>query len=194
LAKPDDPNNPPWLPERLKSAKATAQRELLESLGVKDGDELKTALAELKTLKTSTLTEAQQKDARIKELEPQAAEALRVKATLKALVDERFAALPEAQQQAIDAIAEGDPERRLQMLRVRDALVATQTPTTPAAPPKPTPATTTPPGAPPAPATPAAPDTPFTIYERKLTEDPMGASIFYRINAVSIEKSRPTTE
>jgi hypothetical protein len=161
-------------------------RELLESHGLKSPDELQTSLDELKKLKESTLSEAEKQAARLKELEPLAEEGKRIKTTFAELVQERFEKLPEAQQKAIDDVASGDPELRWRMLKVAEAGAAA------AGPPKPTPASTVHPGAQPAPQ-PTSPDTAFGIWQRKQAEDPMGASLYYRLNSIAIEKSRPAS-
>jgi len=192
-----DANNPAWLPDRLKAAKATAQRELLEASGFKSADELTAALTELKTLRDEKLTDAERKDQRLKDLEGKATRLESIQKSFAQVVGERFDKLSEEQRTRIDDVASGDPELRWSLLRIVEAAPAAAAAVPaqpPAAPPPQAPGNTSPAGTPPAPPRPADPESAFGIWQRKQQEDPTTASLYYRMNSVAIERSRPSSQ
>jgi len=177
-----DPS-PTWLPERLKQARQAERKALLESFGVKDGDELKTRLQKLQELETSQLSEQERTAKMLDELRPKAEAGERVSALFASVVEKQFAELPEQTQAAIDARANGDAEKRWDLMQV----VAATAPTQPVSPSAPRPANT--PAAPPAP-TPGNPQTAFDRWQALKASDATAASIFYQSHSSEIDQSR----
>lgn len=191
-APPAGDGDPPWLPERLTKAKAAAQNQLLNELGFPDVESAKKRLEAAKVLEEASLSEAERTAKRLAELEPMAARAAALEQRLAAVVESQFAGLTPEQQSAVDSVAQGDPERRLELISVLAAAGLTAAPpvpvtqteaTTPAATP---PATTTPPGSPPAPA-----PTRTKFDEWQSLTDPIAKAIFLRLNKREIDATRP---
>jgi len=197
-------SEPDWLGPRLKQAQESAQRKLLNELGFPDLEAAKDQIQKAKQIEEASLTEQERVAKRVAELEPQAQRATVLEKRYAALIEEQFAALPEAQRSAIDAVANGDPEKRHEYMSVFRAAGVVDAPASPETGPalnngepaagaapdattKPAPVTTTPPGSPP---TPAQPRNRWEEYQA-LT-NPMQAAIFYRANKREIEASRPT--
>jgi len=176
------PEEPAWLPDRLKQARATAQKQLLQELGVTDPGDVKAKLAELDKLKTAQLTDQERIAKQLAELQPKADLADKLQAQFSSIVDSQFSALPEMQQAAIDSVASGDAGKRWELMQVLRAaggavIAAAARPanTAPAAPPPPAP---------------TQPQTPFQRWEALQKTDPVQASIFHQLNAFAIEQSR----
>lgn len=183
-APPPDDQAPTWLPDRLKQARATERQQLLSEFGVDDPAKLKDKLKRLDELETATLTEKERTEKQIKELSPKAAQAERLQTLFSSVVESKFATLGDKQREAIDAKAKGDPEKRWELMQFMElAGLPGAVPITPK------PAQTAP-AAPPAPA-PATPQTPFTKWQDMRSSDSVAASVFYQLNAMSIEQSRP---
>lgn len=190
---PRSDDSPPWLPDRLAKAKTTGRTELLNELGFPDIEAAKTAQAEAKALKEASLTDAEKMKLRLQELEPRAARAAALETRLKSIADSQFAALSEQQQGVVDAVAQGDTEKRLELISVLAAAGASPPPAapppepaTPPAPQTPPPANTAPPGAPPVPA-----PTRTKFEEYQAIQNPMAKALFLRINKREIDASRP---
>jgi hypothetical protein len=180
--------NPAWLNGRLQQARKSAVTDFLGELGFKDPKEAKAALDKLQSLETASLSEKERVEKQIQELTPKAAKAERLEGLFKSLVDSKFGTLTEKQQQAIDAKANGDPERRWEIMDVMEAAGAlTPAAASPALPAAKQPASTSP-GAPPPPP-PAPAQTPRSKWEAMKKTDPMQASLFYQLNRAAIEQS-----
>ena len=188
------PEDPHWLPGRLNQAKDSAINGLLSELGVKDSATLKANLARLSELETASLTEQERVAKRLADLEPKAQKAERLEAVFKSVVEAEFSTLTESQQAAIDARANGDPEKRWELMQLAKAFAGaapSQPPTAPATPATPNPATTRPDGAQKPPARSEA-LTPRQQYEAMRNTDPMRATIFYQLNRQAIDASPAT--
>jgi len=192
--KPADPPAPAaisltneQLKQRLDESKASGTKALLKELGFESPDAAKAALKTLKDLQTAQLTEAEKAAARIKELEPTAARAATLEGTLAKLVEGQFSRLPEAAQKAIDAVAQGNAEKRLELMTVLEASGGLA-PATPA--PKPAPATVTPS---PAPAPANGVKSKFDEWQEHMKTSPLLGDLFYQNNARAIESSRPAS-
>jgi hypothetical protein len=139
----DDPNNPPWLSERLarerkavaKEADANARKAVLAELGIEDIDSIKKLSAEekkraeaqksLETKNAEANAAIAAKDARNKELE----------SSVKVFAEGQLATLSEAQKAAVLKVAGEDPAKQLnaiEALRPTWALVAPTAPAVPA--------------------------------------------------------------
>ncbi len=186
--KPND-SEPAWLPGRLSQAARSAETKLFSQYGVKDADELAKKLKRLDDLETERLSESEKTQKLIQELRPKAERAAQVESLLNGLVESQFNALPEATRAAIDAVASGNAEERLKLMRVVQAAglaSGNAPPATPPAPVKPPPANTAPPAnAPP----PAATRSKYDEYAA--ITNPLQRSIYYQLNATDIEASRP---
>jgi hypothetical protein len=182
----DDPA-PQWLPDRLKQARAAERKQLLQELGADDPAALKAKLKKLDELETEKLSDQERVEKLIKELTPKAEEGERYKKMFADFVDAQFSSLDEKTQQAIDAKANGNAERRWEFMQFMQTAglggPATTTPT-PARP-----ANTAPAGAQPPPA-PAQPKTTFDKWNDLKKTDSVAASVFYQMNAMAIEQSR----
>lgn len=172
---------PPWLPDRLKQARESERKKLLQELGAETPDDLKAKLAKLSELETSQLTEQERTQKLIQELTPKAEQAERLSGLFSSVVESRFSQLSEAQQTAIDAVANGSAEERWKLMSVLDAAIGA------APPPAPKPAQTAPQGASPPPS-PATPKTARDKWIELQRSDPMQASLFYQANAFEIQK------
>jgi hypothetical protein len=176
------------LKARLDEATASGASKLLKELGVEKADSLREALKAVREGEAAKLSEKEKLEARIKELEPHEGRAKALGASLTAIAEEQFAALPENVQKAIDAEAAGDPEKRLALMRVLRAAGGAMA-TTPAAPGVTPPVTTAPSPAP----APAAGATKFTEWEAMRARSPMLGDIFYQTHSREIERTRPAS-
>lgn len=179
------------LKNRLDETRTAAETKLLKSLGFDKTTDAAEFLKKAKELQQSQLTEQEKLQNSVKELEPKAKRADALEQQLTALVDEQFAALPEAARTAIDTVANGNAEKRLEMMRVmRASGLLGAAPPAPAAPAGP--ATSAPPANPP---TPAGSRTKFDEWQ-DLEKDPnkrVISSIFYNSHKAEIERARPAT-
>lgn len=183
-AAPPDDQAPPWLNDRLKQARESERKKTLAELGVDDPTKIKEKLKRLDELETAKLSDQERVEKLIKELTPKAEQAERLQTLFSSVVESRFNALADKQREAIDAVANGNAEKRWELMQVMESagLLA-------GTPPPPRPAQTAP-AAPPAPA-PATPETMFTKWQGLRTKDSVAASVFYQLNAMAIEQSRP---
>lgn len=198
-AKPD-PAAPPAAPQtpkasdlpdealaaRLERERKSAEAKLLGSLGVTNADEIKARLKELDDLKTAQLSEAERTQKTIADLTPKAQRAEVLEQRLAAIVEEQFAALPESQRNAIDSVASGNAEKRLELMQVMRAAGLVPIAQPPAAPKPPPPANTAPPVNAPSP---AGSETAWDKYAA--ITNPTTRSLFYRTHTAEIEASRP---
>ena len=193
-AKPvkTDDQNPAWLPGRLAEAKKAERNALLNELGFPDLESAKARVAKAKELEDATLTEQQRVQQQLEELKPQAERVTTLEAQLKAMVDAEWEVLPEHTRNAIDAVAQGNIEKRLEHIIVekakRDPNAPTPAPVVPASPPTAPPATTSPPGAPPAP---AQTQTKWEEFQAIPAEQSVRRGLFYRAHRAAIEASKP---
>lgn len=109
------------LRKRLEQTRTSAEAKLLQRLGFEDVEKAQTVLAELRTIQESQLSDSERQQKTIDELKPKAAEAERLGGLVKKLVEQRFGALPEKAQEAIDKVAEGNAEKRLELITVMEA-------------------------------------------------------------------------
>lgn len=179
----DDP--PAWLPQRLAQARESERKKLLQEFGAENPEALKAKLKKLDELETSKLSEQERIEKLIKELSPKAEQAERLQALLTSVVESKFSALSEQQQQAIDAVAAGNTEERWKLMKVMEAAGFG----TPAAPAVPKPASTVPAGATPPPAA-ATPKTAYEKWADLNKSDSVAASLFYQLNSMAIQQSR----
>lgn len=193
------------LKKRLEDEAATAQRKLLKELGVEKPEDLKTALASLKTLQEEKLSAEERTQKRLADLTEKASAGEKHATLAKKAVDTLFATLPEDQQKAIDEMANGDAGERLRLIefarRLGPAATTTAAPGAspagapplanqpPAAPPLPaSPATTAPPaGAP----RPSAVKTKYDEYQDLQKTDPNRATVFLMLHERAIKASTP---
>lgn len=185
---PTDPagNNPAWLKDRLAQAEKTTQAKILADLGTSDLSDVKKRLQELDTLKTSQLSERERLEKQIAELTPQAGKAAQLETMVTKMVDVQFGALPEQTQTAVDAVANGDPAKRWELMQV---LSAAGSPVAPAATQQAfTPATTAPVA--PAPPTSTQPQTIAEKHAALQKVNPVQAAIFGRVNGLAIASSK----
>jgi hypothetical protein len=190
---PNDPatkpnEEPAWLPGRLNQAARSAETKLFAQYKVKDATELESKLKRLDELENERLSESERTQKLLGELKPKAERAAQVEALLGSLVESQFSALPEATRTAIDAVANGNPEERLKLMRVVQAagLAAPGAPVVPPAPVRPPPANTAPPANPPPPA-----GVRSRFDEYQAITNPIQRGIFYQLNAAEIEQTRP---
>lgn len=199
-----DPQNPPWLKERLERAKQGAKAEVLGSLGFKSLDEI----AELKAARDAQLEAdktADQRAADAKALaDKHAARVTELEKTVTQRCEVELATLTEAQRDAVIGIAGDDPAARL---RTIDALRPTWGAAVPAAaseqqqqpsggePPKPAvttpqqpPATTAPPRSAPTDADTSPPDH-AAVYAQLKKENPVKAAHYLNAHSGDIYPS-----
>ena len=176
------------LKQRLDEATAAGASKLLKELGVDKADSIREALKLVREGEQAKLSEKEKLEARIKELEPHATTATQQAALIKELADEQFASLAEPVQQAIDKTAAGDPQKRLDAIRIFRAMQGAQ-PAAPAAPGVTPPTTTAPSPAP----TPAGGVTKFQEWESMRARSPMLGDIFYQSHQREIERTRPAS-
>lgn len=125
-------SDPAWLPGRIKQAKESAQRELLQTLGVTDPEQAKKLLEEGKKSADAQKTELERRDERIKALEPAVAERDQYRAALEKRAEAELGTLPAAAQEKIKAMF-GDKPDPLKVLEAVDLARTMGATTTPAA-------------------------------------------------------------
>jgi hypothetical protein len=106
------------LKARLDEEREKSRKAVLAKFGVEKVEDIETKLARLKQLEDAQLSEAERVTKQIEELKKSADEGSRYKRALASAVEDRFAELPEKAREAIDEVANGDPESRLAMMRV----------------------------------------------------------------------------
>lgn len=185
---PADPptatENPAWLPGRLTEARENERKKLLQELGAEKPADLKAKLKRLEELEAATLTEQERTQKQLAELGAKAQQFEALQKTFTQMVESEFSALTDQQKSAIDARANGDAQKRWEIMDIMRAAGALTV-----QPPAPKPATTAAPGAPPPPASPKDPKSPRAIYEAKKLIDPMGAELYRQMHAAAIEAS-----
>ncbi len=175
--------------ERLASQSATAQRKLAKDFGFDSPEAMKAALDKGKALEAEKLTEAEKSAKRIKELEPHEGRAKALEEQIAKIVSSKFDKLTDAVKEAIDVIAGGDPQKRLAQIEFMEATAAAVPVPPVVIPPPAGPLTKAAPGG--APPPPSGGTTKFQEWKAMEAKSPLGASIFYRANALAIEESRP---
>jgi hypothetical protein len=181
-AEPD----PKWVADRLERHK----KQLFGELGFKDEADAKSALEARRVAEESTKTVEQKRveaEQRAKKLEGQVTERDELITKLAAT---KMDGLTEAQRAAIEAVAGKDPILQLNMIDAFAPTWGAAAASAPATPGSPRPAQTAAP-TPPAPA-PGTPKTDFEKWTDLRTTDPVGASLFYKMNSMRIESSRRT--
>lgn len=177
------------LKDRLDETRRSAETAALKGLGFETREQADAFVKSAKALQDAQLTEAQRQAKALEELAPKAQRADALAARLKTYSDREFAGLPETIQKAIDKSANGDPEKRLEVIDLfRESGLLGASITTPQ--PAPAPANAgAGQGAPPKPTT---AQTPFDQWQSLMTAGKtVQADIFYQTNAPAIEKSRP---
>jgi hypothetical protein len=106
------------LKARLDEEREKSRKAVLSKFGVEKVEDIEAKLARLKTLEDAQLTEQERVTKQIDELKKSADEGARYKKALAGAVEDRFAELPEKAREAIDEMANGDPEARLAFMRV----------------------------------------------------------------------------
>lgn len=115
-AKPNESqtgSEPDWLPKRLEQASRSAANAVLSSLGFENEEAAKAALAELKTLRESQMSEQERIQARLAELEPAATKAATLEQTVKTFAERAVASLTESQRDAVQRLTGGEPSKVL---------------------------------------------------------------------------------
>ncbi len=185
------------LKERLAESAGAATAKLLKELGVKSPDDLKAALKSLEDIKLSQLSEKERLEKTIADLKPKAERHDTVQGMLAKLVEGQFNDLPEAARKAIDSIANGDPDKRLELMGVFKASGLLEKPAPVAAPiatpEAPKPGVPAPVSATPSPApAPGGATTKFNEWKAMEARSAMLGDLFYQNNMVEIERSRPS--
>lgn len=186
---------PDALKARLEQAKATGQRELLESLGVKSPDEIKALVDERRHREEAQKTLEQRAAEQATALKAEQARADAYLATISSRANVELAALSDAQRAAVKALAGEDPAAALKAIDAlkptwASAAVAPEAPTS-APPPPPVQTSTAPrPNAPPEAGVIAQADVRAT-YESLKKTNPFQAAAFAVRNAGSL--GTPTT-
>jgi hypothetical protein len=187
----DEP--PPWLPDRLKQARQTAQQELLSQFGAQKPEDVAAKLKRLQEMEDSKLSEKERSEKEIAALRVQASEAERYRALFHEQTKAELATLSEQELAAVNAYGGDNPveqHRMVQAFRMAKAAQAGAPPPAPVAAPPAPPATSVPKGSPPAPA-PGTPKTAFEQWQALEQTNPIGASIFLMSNRMAIDASRP---
>lgn len=182
------------LKERLAEAQAAATRSLLKGFGFESEDAAKAALKKLNDLEAEKLSDREKLEKRIKELEPLAARAQTVDGMLRGLVESQFNELPESVRKAIDTTANGDPDRRLELMGLFRAsgLLNQQPAPAPAAPAAAPVAPPAPVSVAPSPApTPSGAPTKYQEWEMMRAKSPLAGDIFYQQHQREIDRTRP---
>lgn len=120
----DDPNNPPWLPERLarerksaaKDAEIAARKSLLEEMGFADIDVAKKLAAEEKKraeAQKSLETKLAERDTKLSTAEARLNE---LNLSVKGFADEQVQTLSESQRKAVLELAGNDPAKQLKAI------------------------------------------------------------------------------
>lgn len=170
---------PTWLKSRLEQAKTAAQKDLLKSLGLEKPDDIKAALAKLKTLEDEKLTEQEKTTRRLAELEPKANRASQLEATVKQYAERELSGLSELQRAAVASLAGDDHARVLSAIETLKPTWASATPA--AEPPKP--ASTTAAAPPPAPAGTTSQVDHKAEYSRLCKSNPFEAARYFNENS-----------
>ena len=176
------------LKARLDEERSKAKAALLKEFGYESQADLKAVLAAAKAKQDAELTETQRLAKALDDLKPRAERADKLERSLAALVEAQFSALPEKAREAIDGVANGNPEERLRMMEVfRQSGLLSASAAASTAPPAAAPVTTTPGPAP----RPAAMQTPWDKYQELQKRNPLLASAFFQANRAAIDESRP---
>jgi hypothetical protein len=178
--------------KRISAAVAKAHGDLLQSLGAKDLDELKTAHAKFREAEEAQKSELQKQIERATKLEAEAKAGATYRERLGQMVNAQVASLTPEQKAAVERLAGNDPLKiadALEVLRPTWAAAPAPSGQTPAPPPPPpAPATTAlPAGAPPA----GAQKNKYQEYEEIQRNKPALAPYFYAANKQAIEAARP---
>lgn len=137
-----DPNNPPWLNERLererktaaKEAEASVRKAMLAELGFDDPEVAKKLAADAKKRAEDQKTLEQrvaERDATLKAKEDRNRE---LEESVKSYADMQLASLTEQQKAAVLAVAGTDPPRQLKMIEALRPTWIVAAPAAPAAP------------------------------------------------------------
>lgn len=173
------------LTARLDREKRATETKFLQALGVSDLEAAKAKFKRLDELETEKLSDSEKRDKRIAELEPQASRAAELEQRLAVMVEAQFVELSESQRNAIDAVAQGNAEKRLELMQVMKAAGLAQ-PALPANPTTAPRANTAPPVNPP---TPAGTETAWDKFAA--LSNPIEKQLFYRAHRAEIEEHRP---
>jgi hypothetical protein len=178
------------LRDRLDETRRTAESAALKALGFDTKEQADAFLRTAKALQDAQLTEAQKQQKLLEELTPKAQRADALAARVKAYADREFSTLPEAVQKAIDETANGDPEKRLDLVEMmrKSGLLATSGAAAPA--PAPAPANAgAGQGVPPKPTN---AQTPYDQWQALVASGKqIHADLFYQANVPAIAASRP---
>jgi hypothetical protein len=178
--------------KRLDEASQSERKRLLKEFGFESLEDGKRALRLFKEMQDATLTEQQRIAKELDELKPRASKAEKraekLAAKLTAIVEEQFNALPDAAREAIDEIAEGDPEERLKLITAmrKAGLVGGETPL-PSKASEASTTTATTGGAPKQ----APPGTKYTEWQELSRRSQTLGDLFYQNHVHEIERDRP---
>lgn len=195
VATDDDPIvklSPAQMKQRLDETRGSERKAMLKEFGFESIEAGKRALQALKELQDSQLTEQQkivkERDEYKKQADSLRPKAERTAAKLAALVNAQFDALPEAQRNAIDKVAEGDPDKRLELIEVFRAAGALGQATATEHPAVPKPLSTAAPTNAPRP---GGARTKFDDWQDMAGRNQVAGDLFYQNNMHEIERSRP---
>lgn len=177
------------LKSRLEEEREKSRLRVIKDLGFEKVDDAKNAFKVLKELQDAQLTEQQRLAKERDELKPKAERTAALEAQLAGMVDEQFATFPEAAQKAIDSVANGNAEKRLELMRMMKSAGLVQAGA--AAPIAPVPPVSTGAGAPPPKA--GAARTKHDELKELEVKSPYAAAIFYAAHQQEIERDRPAT-
>lgn len=184
------------LKSRLDEERAKARGAVLKELGFEKVADVQAILKAAKDRQDAELSEVERLKKQLGEVAPKVDRLTVLEQRYAAMVEERFASLPESVRTAIDDVASGNAEERMRMIEVfrKSGLLGAQQPSAPSAPatppvaPVPTPARNgaTPPAPPP-----AGTRSKYDEFRALDAKSPMAAAIFYAANKREIEASRP---
>lgn len=192
---PAEPEKEPhWLPDRLRRSEEAARKAILKELGVENPKDAKAALDAYKADQEAKKSELQRAQERAAALEAAAAERDQYRSAVEAQAAADLATLTPEQRAAVESLAGDNPlkvSNAIRALRPTWAAPATASvaPTAPAAPaPMAAPANTAAPAAAPRPTSPKSKWDEFQELDRS---NPRAAGLFYSLNKLAIEASRP---
>ncbi|MBU1008440.1 hypothetical protein KKA53_05180 [Candidatus Dependentiae bacterium] len=186
------------LKKRVEEARERNTRKLMDLLGFKDmaPEQAQEKLAELRALEDAQLSADERKERQIAELTEKAQRAEALERTIQILVDQRFNALPEQAREAIDKVANGNPEKRLEFISVLESTGAftkgEPAPLPPASPGNGNGQSKTPPvSTSPAGGAPASTGAANKWEEYQSIQNPIHQQLFYETHRREIERDKP---
>lgn len=192
-ANAEPEKEPHWLPDRLRRSEEAARKAILKELGVENPKDAKAALDAYKAVQEANKSELQKAQERAAALEAKANERDQYRSAVEAQAAADLASLSPEQRAAVEALAGDDPLKVSTAIRaLRPTWAAPAAPGNPSAPAAPAPmaapANTAAPAAAPRPSSPKSKWDEFQDLDRS---NPRAAGLFYSLNKLAIEASRP---